>query len=167
MQGLDLGVSVNLSAADLLDAELPGDVGRLLDAAGLEAHVLELEVTESAAMADPQRTREVLLELSGRGVSIAIDDFGTGYSSLAYLKSLPVDTLKIDRSFVQGMTGDTGRRDHRPLDGRARSQPRPEGDRRGRRVAGALGGASARTDATRRRGTSSVRPCPRRTSPPG
>ncbi|MBG0882092.1 EAL domain-containing protein, partial [Burkholderia sp. 9775_39] len=66
---------------------------------------LKIEVTESAVMADPDRTLRALNELHGLGVRIAVDDFGTGYSSLAYLQKLPVDDLKIDRSFVSGLSG--------------------------------------------------------------
>ena len=74
--------------------------------AGVPAHLLELEVTESAIMTDPLKARRLLVELSDLGVRISIDDFGTGYSSLAYLKDLPVNQLKIDQSFVQNMHND-------------------------------------------------------------
>jgi diguanylate cyclase (GGDEF)-like protein len=97
-------VAVNLSMVDLLDLSLPGEVERLLDAAGVEASRLELEITEGVIMADPVRVGEVLERLRQVGVKLAIDDFGTGYSSLAYLKKLPVDVLKIDRSFVSNLT---------------------------------------------------------------
>jgi diguanylate cyclase (GGDEF)-like protein len=105
-EGRDLSVAVNLSAANLADAELPDDVGRLLRRAGLPAHRLTLEITESTAMADPVRARGVLQRLSALGVSLSIDDFGTGHSSLDYLRRLPVDELKIDRSFISDMDGD-------------------------------------------------------------
>jgi diguanylate cyclase (GGDEF)-like protein len=96
-------LAVNLSMVDLLDLTLPDEVARLLSEAGVEAERLELEITEGVIMADPVRVGAVLERLREVGVKLAIDDFGTGYSSLAYLKSLPVDVIKIDRSFVSGM----------------------------------------------------------------
>jgi diguanylate cyclase (GGDEF)-like protein len=101
--GFDLGVAVNLTMFDLLDTTLPGQIADLLGRSGLEPHRLELEITESLIMGDPQRVREVVERLKAIGVRLAIDDFGTGYSSLSYLKSLPIDVIKIDRSFVMGM----------------------------------------------------------------
>jgi EAL domain-containing protein (putative c-di-GMP-specific phosphodiesterase class I) len=100
--GQPLRVSVNVSAHDLQDgfAEL---VAHLLGSHHVPAQWLQLEITEDAMMADPQRAEKVLHELHRLGVSISIDDFGTGYSSLAYLGQLPIDELKIDRSFVLGM----------------------------------------------------------------
>jgi diguanylate cyclase (GGDEF)-like protein len=97
-------VAVNLSMVDLLDLSLPDEVERLLREAGVDAGRLELEITEGVIMADPVRVGEVLERLRDVGVKLAIDDFGTGYSSLAYLKKLPVDVLKIDRSFVSNLT---------------------------------------------------------------
>jgi EAL domain-containing protein (putative c-di-GMP-specific phosphodiesterase class I) len=91
---------------DLLDLSLPEEVAALLEREGLEPSLLELEITESSIMADPARVRDVVTRLDELGVRLAIDDFGTGYSSLTYLKRLPVDVLKIDRSFVIGMTAD-------------------------------------------------------------
>jgi diguanylate cyclase (GGDEF)-like protein len=96
-------LAVNLSMVDLLDLGLPQEVARLLHEAGVESERLELEITEGVIMADPVRVGTVLEQLREVGVKLAIDDFGTGYSSLAYLKRLPVDILKIDRSFVSGM----------------------------------------------------------------
>jgi diguanylate cyclase (GGDEF)-like protein len=106
LEGLDLCVSVNLSARNLLDVHLPDTVGELLGRWEVSPSLLELEITESTILADPIRAMHVLSRLSGMGVRLAIDDFGTGYSSLAYLKRLPVDELKIDKSFVQGMEED-------------------------------------------------------------
>jgi len=90
---------VNVSALQL-DANLPGHVASALHRHGLAAERLSVELTESALMKDPDAARAILLELRGLGVQISIDDFGTGYSSLAYLRHLPVDCLKVDRSFV-------------------------------------------------------------------
>ena len=101
--GLDLHVAVNLTIPDLLDLELPDRIAALLADAGVPADRLELEVTESTILADPFRVRGVIDRLNELGVGFAIDDFGTGYSSLAYLKQLPVQTIKIDRSFVLDM----------------------------------------------------------------
>jgi diguanylate cyclase (GGDEF)-like protein len=104
--GHELGVAVNLSVRNLLDVEIPNDIERLLSRFGLEPSVLELEITESALLADPVRTHGVLQELHRIGVGISIDDFGTGYSSLSYLRRMPVDELKIDKSFVTDMAFD-------------------------------------------------------------
>ena len=98
--GMRLPIAINLSPRILLDVALATDIAVVLAEEGLPAELLEVEVTESCLVADPERTAEVLGRLSATGVRISIDDFGTGYSSLALLKSLPVDTIKIDRSFV-------------------------------------------------------------------
>jgi diguanylate cyclase (GGDEF)-like protein len=103
-EGLDLTVAVNLSALDLFDSELPTFISGLLADAGLPAEKLVLEITESAVMKDATRAQKILADLKRRGLCLAIDDFGTGYSSLAHLKRLPVDELKIDKSFVQNLT---------------------------------------------------------------
>jgi EAL domain-containing protein (putative c-di-GMP-specific phosphodiesterase class I) len=95
-----------LSTRSLLDDGFPDEVKAALDRFAVPAHLLELEITESAIMTDPLRARRLLTELAELGVRIAIDDFGTGYSSLAYLKDLPVNQLKIDQSFVQHMHED-------------------------------------------------------------
>jgi diguanylate cyclase (GGDEF)-like protein len=104
--GIDLPVSVNLSTRDLIDQQLPEVIGEALERTAVSAEMLEVEITESVIMADPVRAREVLSRLRETGVHASIDDFGTGYSSLGYLKRLPVDQLKIDRSFVFNMTSD-------------------------------------------------------------
>lgn len=105
-QAAGLRVSVNLSTRDLLDLELSTRLGRMLQAHGVPAAAFCLEITESAIMDDPQRAEAMLNRLSEQGFKLSIDDFGTGYSSLAYLKRLPVDELKIDKSFVMGMETD-------------------------------------------------------------
>jgi EAL domain-containing protein (putative c-di-GMP-specific phosphodiesterase class I) len=97
-------VAVNLSTRCLLDAGLPDLVQQLLSLHRVPAELLRLEVTESAVMGDATRCMEVLQRLHDLGVRLSIDDFGTGYSSMAHLRRLPVDELKIDRSFVLGMT---------------------------------------------------------------
>jgi len=104
--GLDLGAAVNLSARVLHDPDLPDAIAALLATHAVPATRLRVELTESAVMAHPAGALDVLTRLSGLGVRIAIDDFGTGYSSLAYLKRLPVDEIKIDKSFVTHMTTD-------------------------------------------------------------
>lgn len=102
--GNELTVAVNLSALDLFDSELPTFVSGLLADAGLAPTRLVLEITESAVMKDPAYALKILRDLKSRGVTLSIDDFGTGYSSLAHLKRLPVDELKIDKSFVLNLT---------------------------------------------------------------
>jgi EAL domain-containing protein (putative c-di-GMP-specific phosphodiesterase class I) len=105
-RGLDLKVAVNLSAKNLIDVALATEVLELLRKWGVPPTQLELEITESTIMTDPARARSVLAELHAMGIGLSIDDFGTGYSSLGYLKRLPVDELKIDKSFVLNMTSD-------------------------------------------------------------
>jgi diguanylate cyclase (GGDEF)-like protein len=104
--GLGLHVAVNLTIPDLLDLELPDWIAALLAETGVHPEQLELEITETTILADPFRVRQVLSRLNEMGLRLAIDDFGTGYSSLAYLKRLPVQTIKVDRSFVMGMADD-------------------------------------------------------------
>jgi diguanylate cyclase (GGDEF)-like protein len=99
----DIAVSVNLSARSLHDDGLDEQVGRLLERYRLPAKLLTLEITESSVMADPSHTLGLLHRLRLRGVRLSIDDFGTGYSSLSYLRRLPVQEVKVDRSFVQRM----------------------------------------------------------------
>ena len=102
-QGHLLTMAVNLSARNLHDMDLPASVQKLLTENGIDPKYLTLEVTESAVMTNPSDGLIILSELDKMGVTLAIDDFGTGYSSLAYLKRLPVDELKIDKSFVMEM----------------------------------------------------------------
>jgi diguanylate cyclase len=101
--GHQLSVAVNVSTRSLLDREFPDQVADRLTAWEVPATSLVLEVTESAVMADPVLALEILGRLHALGVGLALDDFGTGYSSMAYLKALPVDELKVDRSFVGQM----------------------------------------------------------------
>jgi diguanylate cyclase (GGDEF)-like protein len=108
-QKLDLGVAVNIAARNLLDPGFPRAVHDLIAPSGVEPQTLELELTESAVLADPRRAADVLRQLEKIGVRLAIDDFGTGYTSLAYLHQLPVHRIKIDRSFVTSMLESTDR----------------------------------------------------------
>jgi diguanylate cyclase (GGDEF)-like protein len=101
-----LRIAINLSTRDLLDLEFPAKLDALLAKHQVPSSAFCLEITESAIMDDPQRAEQTLNRLSASGFKLSIDDFGTGYSSLAYLKRLPVDELKIDKSFVMGMEKD-------------------------------------------------------------
>ena len=101
-------VSVNLSARQIQDAALVDDVAGALSASGLPASGLILEITESILLDDAESAARTLAALKGLGVSIALDDFGTGYSSLSYLDRFPVDIVKIDKSFIDGLAGDPG-----------------------------------------------------------
>jgi diguanylate cyclase (GGDEF)-like protein len=104
--GRELSVAVNLSVRNLLDPDLPTQIARLLDAYGLPPEGLQLEITESMIMSDPERALATVSRLSGLGVRLSVDDFGTGYSSLANLRKMPINELKIDRSFVSPMLQD-------------------------------------------------------------
>src|SRR4051794_38403486 len=104
--GLDLSIAVNLSARSFLDTHLAVEIPRLLNKWQVDAEQLELEITESMLMTDPARAEATLDRLSRIGLTLAVDDFGTGYSSLANLKRLPVDVIKIDKSFVMEMAVD-------------------------------------------------------------
>ena len=102
--GHEVTVSVNVSARQLSDLTLPSTVRRQLEQHGVSPAQLVLEVTESRLMSDPARSAEILRQLQGMGLQISVDDFGTGYSSLAYLHELDVDEIKIDKSFVIGLS---------------------------------------------------------------
>jgi len=103
----DLTMSVNVSAAQLQRGDLPDLVERALAESGIPAHRLELELTESVIMSHPEQNADLLRACRRLGISLAIDDFGTGYSSLAYLKRLPLTTLKIDQEFIGDLSHDT------------------------------------------------------------
>ncbi|WP_018604521.1 bifunctional diguanylate cyclase/phosphodiesterase [Uliginosibacterium gangwonense] len=105
-RGLNIAVSVNLSTRNLLDVTLPEALSGLLEEYGVPPSALELEITETALMTDPERAMQVVARIAALGMALSIDDFGTGYSSLAYLKRLPLHALKIDRSFVMDMLDD-------------------------------------------------------------
>jgi EAL domain-containing protein (putative c-di-GMP-specific phosphodiesterase class I) len=107
-EGLRISVAVNLSVRNLADVDFPAKVVEALRRFGVPPELLTFELTESGVMADPQKALPILQELHGLGIVLAVDDFGTGYSSLAYLRRLPVDEVKIDKSFVLGMGTDLG-----------------------------------------------------------
>lgn len=105
-QGIELNVAVNLSMRNLQDREFPNLLAALLHKWSVSPRALKLEITESRMMVDPGKALEALEQFERMGVALAIDDFGTGYSSLSYLKRLPVDEIKIDRSFINDMATD-------------------------------------------------------------
>ena len=99
----DFPIAVNISPSQIRDEWFPEKVIRKLQEVSFPAHRLEIEVTETAMISDSARAKNVLVSLKNQGVRIALDDFGTGYSSLALLRSLPIDKVKVDRSFVTNM----------------------------------------------------------------
>jgi diguanylate cyclase (GGDEF)-like protein len=105
-EGTDLPVAVNLAAANIVDATLPDAVAETLRRYDVPGDRLECEISEDTVMGDPRRATDVLERLRALGVRLSLDDFGTGHSSLSYLKRLPLDEVKIDRSFVIGMAED-------------------------------------------------------------
>jgi len=105
--GSSMPISVNVSARSFQAPGLIAGIRQSLQKAGLDGSCLEIEVTEGTLMADLDEGARILEELSELGVSIAIDDFGTGYSSLSYLKRLPINVLKIDRSFLENMVSNS------------------------------------------------------------
>jgi len=107
--GIDLSVAVNISARTVNDPALPESVGAALLEAGVPASRLILEVTESSVMDDPDRAVQILERIASFGVTLSLDDFGTGYSSLAYLHRLPVTEIKIDQSFIRGLSAEPDR----------------------------------------------------------
>ncbi len=104
--GQPLRVAINITAQQFRQRDLPQKVAAALQRAGAQAQWLDIEITESAAMAQPEQTREQLIALVALGCRVALDDFGTGYSSLSYLKALPVHKIKIDKSFMDGVPDD-------------------------------------------------------------
>ena len=106
--GYRLNMAINLSPKSLLNPEFIEQLKKALQQHHISPHLLTLEITETTIMSDPQRALEILRHLYNAGIAISIDDFGTGYSSLSYLKELPVDELKIDRSFVLDMLTESG-----------------------------------------------------------
>jgi len=100
-------VAVNVSASSLVDTDLPAHVASMLASRGLPGKQLLLEITEDFLLTDRDRARAILAQVRALGVQISIDDYGTGYSSLSYLRDLPIDELKLDRSFIVPMTNDS------------------------------------------------------------
>ena len=136
--GLGLRMAVNFSAKQFRERTLIHTVESALTSAGLEPSNLEVEITESIAMESAETVVANLNLLRTMGVGIAIDDFGTGYSSMSYLKSFPITSLKIDRSFVTDLDLQPRRRGHRSRDRRDGPRLQPLVHRRGRRDAGAV-----------------------------
>ena len=101
--GMHFAVAVNLSARQFHEPDLPQQLAAILRATGMPPSLLELEITESMVMKDPERAVQIMEALTGMGVKLAIDDFGTGHSSLGYLKRFPIDQLKVDRTFVRDL----------------------------------------------------------------
>jgi len=102
-EGIELTMSINVSMLQLRRSDFSAFLQSILVAHQIDPRRVELEITETVAMAEPQRTREVLLQLTALGISVALDDFGNGYSALSYLRELPVSRIKIDRTFMQGV----------------------------------------------------------------
>jgi diguanylate cyclase (GGDEF)-like protein/PAS domain S-box-containing protein len=102
-EGVPLHVAVNISAKSLLEQTLPSKVNAVLAKWGVDPRFLKIEITESSIMADPAHALAILSMLQSMGVRLSVDDFGTGYSSLTHLRELPIDEIKIDKSFVTGM----------------------------------------------------------------
>jgi len=101
-------IGINLSSRQFTQSDLFSDIQKILQMTSLPSHFIDLEITESLAMSDAEKNIEILSKLKAMGVKISIDDFGTGYSSLAYLHSFPIDTIKIDRSFVLNLNTPEG-----------------------------------------------------------
>ncbi|MGN6798482.1 MAG: putative bifunctional diguanylate cyclase/phosphodiesterase [Gaiellaceae bacterium] len=106
-EGVDVQLAVNLSVANLLDADLPHDIAALLEDMRISPNRLKLEITESYLVTDPALIHNNIKQLCNDGVCLALDDFGTGYSSLTHLRRLPIDEIKIDRSFIQDLGTDS------------------------------------------------------------
>ncbi|MEO8519491.1 MAG: EAL domain-containing protein, partial [Dermatophilaceae bacterium] len=104
--GRPMTIAVNLSASSMVDGDLPEQVAAVLEDRALPPSALQLEITEDFLMADRDLARSILTRLRGLGIQISVDDFGTGYSSLSYLRDLPIDELKLDRSFILPMVDD-------------------------------------------------------------
>jgi diguanylate cyclase (GGDEF)-like protein/PAS domain S-box-containing protein len=107
-EGREVRVAVNITGRELVDLRFPDEVTKLLSKWRIKPALLELEITETTIMTNPPRARAVLAQLSKLGVRLAVDDFGSGHASLGYLRKLPINVLKIDKSFIQQMTDDAG-----------------------------------------------------------
>jgi EAL domain-containing protein (putative c-di-GMP-specific phosphodiesterase class I) len=103
--GMSMRIAINLSVVELQASDIVERITRVLEKRGIAGEWIEIEITESAAMLNPEHSIDVITAFRDRGIEISIDDFGTGYSSLSYLKRIPANYLKIDRSFLQNITG--------------------------------------------------------------
>ena len=106
-----LTMSMNITAKEFAQPEMVGEIGKTLEQTGIDPDCLHLEIVETIAMGDTEKSGQVLSQLKGLGVHLSIDDFGTGYSSLSRLRRIPVDTLKIDRVFIMNMDSDPENRE--------------------------------------------------------
>ncbi|MBI5756850.1 MAG: EAL domain-containing protein, partial [Nitrospirae bacterium] len=106
-EGIKIGVAVNISARNLQDVQLPAQIAELLDSWKVSPDLLELEITESTIMLNPEVSMDTLKHLNAMGIRLSVDDFGTGHSSLAYLKRLPINEIKIDKSFIKDICKDS------------------------------------------------------------
>jgi len=109
-EGLELDVSINLSSRNLAEWDFVDAVRDILTERQVDPRRITLEITESAVMADPEGTKEVLMRLGNLGVKVAVDDFGAGFTSLSHLAHLPIDEIKIDRSFIADLLTDASDR---------------------------------------------------------
>ncbi len=134
--GRSISVSVNISANNLLDNSFIDRLSEVLSASGVPAPLLELEITESAVIRHPETILKRLQQIRDLGATLSIDDFGTGYTSLSYLKQLPVQQLKIDKTFVMNLASDSAAPTHRPQRDSTGARLRDDCRSRRRRVAG-------------------------------
>ena len=133
--GRDLWMAVNLSAQQLGQPDLVASIARAIEQAGVPPSLIHLEVTETVLMDEVDSSLATIIALKEQGVRVSIDDFGTGYSSLSYLSRLPIDTIKIDRSFLRDLGADRSRSIDRASDDRTRRCTRPRRRRGGHRAA--------------------------------
>ena len=157
-------VAVNVSTRCLLDTTFPDTIAQCLLATGVPGELLCVEITESTILADPEVAIDVLRRIRALGVRTSIDDFGTGYASMAYLKILPVDEVKVDRSFVTDMV--TAGTDRTLVESAIAPRPQPRSDRRGRgrRGPGDPASAASGSAATPPRASTSPKPSTQRPS---
>jgi EAL domain-containing protein (putative c-di-GMP-specific phosphodiesterase class I) len=104
-------MSVNITPKEFVQSDLASEIGKTLQQTGVDPSCLQLEIIETIAMGDAEKSGQVLAQLKALGVRLSIDDFGTGYSSLSRLRRIPVDTLKIDRAFIMNMHTDSESRE--------------------------------------------------------
>ena len=158
--GIDLEMGFNLSPRQFWQPDLAERILHRLEVEHADPGRVVVEITESSAMRDPERAHAVLWDLHARGLRVAIDDFGTGYSSLSRLRHLPIDVLKIDRSFVSAVDTDPQGRHDRVGVHPARQGPRHDHAGRGHRNGRASGASSPNAAASWARASTSAVPCP-------